>query len=116
MKKGPFKLDPEEQQIEDEAEKYRPVAGEKRKQPEKMLYGDKETTMMSIRVPVEDIKAIREKAEKLGIPYQTLIKSLLHQYAETPAELSLSLEVAPMVRRTIFEAAKQAYQELATKN
>lgn len=115
MKKDPFKLDPEEQQIEDEAEEYRPVTGEKRKQLEKMLYGDKETTMMSIRVPVEDIKAIREKAEKLGIPYQTLIKSVLHQYAETPTELSLSLEFEPMVRRTIFEAAKQAYQELAAK-
>mgnify|MGYP006298320599 CR=1 FL=1 len=115
MKKDPFKLDPEEQQIEDQAEEYRPVAGEKRKQLEKMLYGDRETTMMSIRVPVEDIKAIREAAEKLGIPYQTLIKSVLHQYAEMPTELSLPLELAPMVRRTIFEAAKQAYQELATK-
>lgn len=110
MKKDAFKLDPEEQQIEDEAEEYRPVTGEKRKRLEKMLYGDKETTMVSIRLPINDVKTIREKAERLGIPYQTLIKSILHQYAEEPvviaSELSLSL------RRTVFEAAREAYHEV----
>ncbi len=37
---------------------------------------------ISIRLATADILALKNKAADLGIPYQTLIGSLLHQYVE----------------------------------
>ena len=37
------------------------------------------TKSLTIRVPIADIEAAREIAEKRGLPYQTYIKGLLHQ-------------------------------------
>ena len=37
---------------------------------------------ISIRLSEKDIILIRAKALELGLPYQTLIGSILHQYAE----------------------------------
>lgn len=36
--------------------------------------------LISIALPQEDVKAIRKKAAAVGIPYQTLIADILHQY------------------------------------
>ncbi|MCK4766619.1 MAG: hypothetical protein KAW12_30785 [Candidatus Aminicenantes bacterium] len=36
---------------------------------------------INIRLPDADIKRIKKKAAESGIPYQTLIGSILHQYA-----------------------------------
>ncbi len=37
---------------------------------------------ISIRLATADVLALKKKAADLGIPYQTLIGSLLHQYVE----------------------------------
>jgi predicted DNA binding CopG/RHH family protein len=37
---------------------------------------------ISIMVRERDLEKLKAKAEKLGMPYQTLINSILHQYAE----------------------------------
>ena len=42
--------------------------------------GNKETRV-NLRLNPEDVEKIREKAEREGIPYQTLIASILHKYA-----------------------------------
>lgn len=39
-------------------------------------------TRINIRLPSNDIKLIKEKAAHEGLPYQTLIASILHKYAE----------------------------------
>ena len=39
------------------------------------------TKHISIRVSEKDLRKIKAKAVETGIPYQTLIGSLLHQYA-----------------------------------
>ncbi len=36
---------------------------------------------INIRLPYHDIQKIKAKAAESGLPYQTLIASLLHQYA-----------------------------------
>ena len=41
----------------------------------------KKTHPLSIRIAASDLDMIRYNAAKAGIPYQTLIKSILHQYA-----------------------------------
>ena len=38
-------------------------------------------TPISIRLDGADLAVIREQAERLGIPYQTYIGSILHQFA-----------------------------------
>ncbi len=35
---------------------------------------------ISLRLDGSDLGAIKEEAERLGIPYQTLLSSILHQY------------------------------------
>jgi predicted DNA binding CopG/RHH family protein len=37
---------------------------------------------ISVRIPVQDLKKIKSRALESGIPYQTLITAVLHQYAE----------------------------------
>lgn len=37
---------------------------------------------ISIRLPERDLLRLRARASELGIPYQTLIGSILHRYAE----------------------------------
>lgn len=36
---------------------------------------------INIRLNVNDLKEIRKEAERLGLPYQTYIGSILHRYA-----------------------------------
>lgn len=38
-----------------------------------------ETRIVTMRVPVRDLEAAQELAERKGLPYQTYIKMLLHQ-------------------------------------
>lgn len=44
-------------------------------------YLDK-TRAISIRLSQRDLEALRSRAREVGIPYQSLIGSLVHQYAE----------------------------------
>jgi len=37
------------------------------------------TQPVTLRLPVSDVEIARELAEKRGLPYQTLIKTLLHR-------------------------------------
>ena len=41
----------------------------------------KKTESISLRLPKEDLAAIKMKAADEGLPYQTLIGSLVHKYA-----------------------------------
>ena len=41
-----------------------------------------ENSRISVRIPEHDLKKIKERALKNGIPYQALITAVLHQYAE----------------------------------
>jgi len=37
---------------------------------------------ISIRLPEKDLQKIKSKAAAKGLPYQTLLSSLIHQYAD----------------------------------
>ena len=37
---------------------------------------------INLRINEKDLRKIREKAIELGVPYQTLINMILHQFAE----------------------------------
>ena len=75
-----FRLDEEEQQIEDSAEEFVSVEGEERKQIEDIIARSRKNKNVNIRVSEQDLTQIRMKADREGIPYQTLISSVLHKY------------------------------------
>jgi predicted DNA binding CopG/RHH family protein len=41
----------------------------------------KKDAVLNIRVNSEDLESIKQKAKKMGIPYQTFVSELIHQYA-----------------------------------
>jgi len=74
------KLSKEEKNIENEIDKIFPVTGEKRKQIEKIITAAKKNRSISLRISSYDLEKIKEKAKNEGMPYQTLINSILHKY------------------------------------
>lgn len=107
-----LELDPDEQRIEDEADQYRPVSAAERERLSRKLQGDQETTMVSIRLPGAHLAAIREKAERHGVPYQTVMKAVLHQYATNQVWLLAERERAYLDER-VARVAKRVYRKLS---
>jgi predicted DNA binding CopG/RHH family protein len=50
------------------------------------------TKNINIRISQGDLYTIRHKAEKQGIPYQTLISSLIHQYSNNQIDYNVLRE------------------------
>lgn len=86
-KKLNFKLTTEEKRMESEIEKgeWAPVANKEiNRLRGKMVDAAKNQSKdarVNLRLNPEDVEKIRLKAEREGIPYQTLIGSVLHKYA-----------------------------------
>jgi len=78
--KNKFELTEEEKQIEREIEQYKSVSVEKKKKIEKIIDQTKKNKAISLRINNYDLEKIKEKAEKEGVPYQTLITNILHKY------------------------------------
>ncbi len=81
-----LKLDPEEQAIEtalanDEFTSVPNVAAEKKRFQSLAEAGLNKTKNMNIRLTEKTLQKLKEKAAKNGIPYQTLVASVLHRYA-----------------------------------
>ena len=80
-------LDEQERDIRDAVEKDAlvPVSNEEELK-EKLIRAARatiaKTRHISIRLSERDLMRLRAKALELGMPYQTLIGSILHQYAE----------------------------------
>jgi predicted DNA binding CopG/RHH family protein len=47
----------------------------------------KKSNPVSLRIPASDLEAIQIRAAKDGIPYQTLIKSILHKFATNQIDI-----------------------------
>lgn len=78
--KDKFELTEEEKQIESELDQYKPVSADKKKKIEKIIDQTKKNKAISLRINNYDLEKIKEKAEKEGVPYQTLITNILHKY------------------------------------
>lgn len=89
-----YRLDPEEQQIliDIEKGKYKSIPHVK-EEIKKMREYAKNTLNKSkninIRLSHKDIQRLKSKAVENGRPYQTLIASLIHQYANEKIEVKL---------------------------
>jgi predicted DNA binding CopG/RHH family protein len=75
-----YELTDEEKKIESEIDNYRPVTEEKRNKVEAIIAAAKKNKAISLRIANYDLEKLKEKAEQEGLPYQTLITTVLHKY------------------------------------
>jgi len=73
-------LDRLEQNIESDSAKYRTVSQVKRERIQGILERDRKTRNINIRIREHDLARLKQRAEEEGVPYQTLISSVLHKY------------------------------------
>jgi predicted DNA binding CopG/RHH family protein len=78
-----IKLTKEEQWIEDHFEEFVPVGKDEYDKIVRALEARKKDAVLNIRVNSYDLEHIKEKAQKLGIKYQTFISEILHKLAQT---------------------------------
>ncbi|MFA5879443.1 MAG: antitoxin [Candidatus Margulisiibacteriota bacterium] len=76
-----YKLDSIEQKIENEAEGYKKISGQKKKKIEEILMRSSKRKVVTLRLNDEDLEKIKSMAVIEGIPYQTLISSVLHKFS-----------------------------------
>ena len=75
-----YELTDEERAIEKEIGNLKPVSGIKKKKIEHTIAQAKKNRSISLRISNFDLEKLKEKANNEGIPYQTLINSILHKY------------------------------------
>lgn len=73
-------LDENEKKIEEEAESYKKVSGKNREKIEAIIDKSSGKKTITLRLNVNDLERIRMIAASEGMPYQTLISSILHKY------------------------------------
>ena len=81
-----MKLEPKEKEIVESVERgeWRSVKGAKRERSRYARYARatfRKDRRLNIRISSKDLEAIQKRALEEGLPYQTLIASLLHKYA-----------------------------------
>ena len=79
-KMKPIELTAEEKQIENDIDLLKPVSNKKRQKIENIITEARKNKSISLRISSHDLEQLKEKANDEGIPYQTLINSILHKY------------------------------------
>lgn len=74
------KMTEEEKLIEDDIENLRVVPKSKKDKINKIILRARKNRAISLRIANFDLEKIKEKANNDGIPYQTLINTILHKY------------------------------------
>jgi len=78
MKK--IKLTKYEQQIENHAEEFIPASKKTKDKLKKIIDASNKSRSITLRVNENELYHIRSEAKKEGVPYQTLITSIIHKY------------------------------------
>ena len=73
-------LNNEEKEIENNIDSLVSVSGKKKESIESILAKAKKNKAISLRIAEYDLEKLKEKAASDGIPYQTLINTVLHKY------------------------------------
>lgn len=74
------KLDRYEREIEKSAESYRPVSKKELREIEGVLDGIRKTQNVNIRISEMVLEELKKRSQEEGIPYQTLISSVLYKF------------------------------------
>jgi predicted DNA binding CopG/RHH family protein len=73
-------LDAFEQSIEDNAEQFIPLSDTEKGEVETIINAANKTKNINIRISAYDIEKVKQLSTEEGIPYQTLISSVIHKY------------------------------------
>ena len=73
-------LDDFEQSIEDNAEKFVPLSDAEKTKVDAIIDASNKTKNINIRISAFDLEKVRQRSKEEGIPYQTLISSVIHKY------------------------------------
>jgi predicted DNA binding CopG/RHH family protein len=73
-------LDAFEQSIEDHAERFVPLSGSEETEVETIITAANKTKNINIRISAYDLENVKQKSAEEGIPYQTLVSSVIHKY------------------------------------
>jgi len=73
-------LDAFEQSIEDNAEQFIPLSDTEKNEVETIINAANKTKNINIRISAYDIEKVKQLSKEEGIPYQTLISSVIHKY------------------------------------
>jgi predicted DNA binding CopG/RHH family protein len=60
---------------------FRPASKEEFEKIAEAVARRKRDAVLNIRVNSQDLASIKEKARRMGIPYQSFVSELIHQYA-----------------------------------
>ncbi|MDR2428800.1 MAG: hypothetical protein LBD62_03230 [Candidatus Margulisbacteria bacterium] len=75
-----IKLDAFEQAIEDNAAAFVPVSSREQAKIETIIASANKTKNINIRISENDLTRVKQKSAEEGLPYQTLISSIIHKY------------------------------------
>lgn len=75
-----IKLDKFEQDIEDNAENFVDISKKEKNKIDKIIQKAKVKRSINLRLNSRDINKLKNLAAREGLPYQTLISSILHKY------------------------------------
>lgn len=73
-------LTPDEQEIEDSLDQWRPASEETRERVSRIIERSKKNEAISIRMSSFDLSRVKTMAAEQGMPYQTLINVIIHKY------------------------------------
>lgn len=73
-------LDKDEKEIERNFEKYQTVSKTTHKRLESIIENSRKSRPISFRINEMDLERLKEKANKNGLPYQTMINVVLHKF------------------------------------
>ncbi len=74
------KLDKYEQEIEKSADSYKAIPKKEREKIEGVLNRIRKTRNVNIRLSESVLEQLKRRSGEEGIPYQTLISSVLHKF------------------------------------
>ncbi|OIP51200.1 MAG: antitoxin [Deltaproteobacteria bacterium CG_4_10_14_3_um_filter_60_8] len=74
------KLDKYESEMEDNIAQFSPVSKSKKASIEKIIDKANEKRSISLRLKSNDLEQLKRKADLEGLPYQTLLSSIVHKF------------------------------------
>jgi predicted DNA binding CopG/RHH family protein len=77
-----IKLTKEERALEESLEQFVPVDKQEYEQIVHAIAVRKKDAVLNIRVNSHDLASIKQKAERLGVKYQTFISEVIHKIAQ----------------------------------
>lgn len=74
------KLDTYESEIEQHIQQFEPITGQNKALIENIIDAANEKKSISLRIKSNDLEQLKKRAEIEGLPYQTLLSSIVHKF------------------------------------